>query len=180
MKKIYSMITMLAMMLVLSSSTCSGSSDDDEINGGSAPSSSFSITYDGKKNDVELTQWINPIFGNGGSKKGNYFCFDNYPLPSGQIHIIFPYSQYGENVQPSHFPVGFSDFGEDATDIEYISLEFSGWYGDYVSGSAKVTANDGKYITIQFSNYAFEVKRNSKVHTFVLNGSLKFQAYLYQ
>ena len=111
------MITMLAMLLVLSSSTCSGSSDDDEINGGSAPSSSFSITYDGKKTDVELTEWINPIFGNGGSKKGNYFCFDNYPLPSGQIHIIFPYSQYGENVQPSHFPVGYSDFDEDGEPI---------------------------------------------------------------
>ena len=180
MKKIYSMMTMLAMMVAALSFTSCGGGDDDEINGGSAPSSSFSITYDGKKTDVELTEWINPIFGNGGSKKGNYFCFDNYPLGKGQIHIIFPYSQYGENVQPSHFPVGYSDFDEDATDIEFISGEFSGWYGEYVSGSAKVTANDGKYITIQFSNYAFEVERKNSVHTFVLNGSLKFQAYLYQ
>lgn len=88
--------------------------------------------------------------------------------------------KWGENVQPSNFPVGYSDFDEDATDIEFISGEFSGWYGEYVSGSAKVTANDGKYITIQFSNYAFEVERKNSVHTFVLNGSLKFQAYLYQ
>lgn len=142
-------------------------------------SSSFTITYDGNKNEVENTSWINPLFGHGGQNKGNYFCLDNYPLNNGQIHIIFPYDKYKSNVQPSYFAVGYNDFGETATDIEFITTSMSAWYGEYVSGSAKVTKNDGKNITINFSKYTFEVERSGKSHKFVLDGTLTFQAYLY-
>ena len=183
MKKLYSTIMMLAIMgAALSFTACSSCSDDDDFGGGEDryTSSDFTITYDGEEHSVELAEWINPIFGNGGYKKGNYFCLDNYPLNNGQIHIIFPYSKYGENVQPSFFPVGYSDFDEDATDIEFISAEFTGWDGEYTSGSAKVVKNNGKYITIKFSNYKFEVRRNGKSHKFILNGTLDFLCYLYE
>lgn len=183
MKKVYSTIMLFAMMVAaLSLTACGGSDNDDEgiiDGGGLSPSSSFSITFDGEKNYVENVEWINPLFGNGGFKKGNYFCLENYPLGTGQIHIIFPYSQYNGNVQPSYFSVGYSDFGADATDIEYITASMSGWHGDYTSGSARVTKNDGKYITIQFSSYSFEVKRSDRTHSFVLDGALTFMAYLY-
>jgi len=179
MRKIYSTVMMLAMMVAaLSFTACSSSSSDDE-DGGYPSGSTFTITYDGEKNEVENTSWINPLYGNGGFDKGNYFCLENYPLGKGQIHIIFPYSQYGENVQPSFFSVGYSDFGDAATDIEYITKIRSGWYGEYVSGSAKVTKNDGKNITINFSNYEFDVEQGGKYHTFILDGSLTFQAYMY-
>jgi len=180
MKKQYSTIMVLAMMVAaLSITACSSSSDDDEDNGGGGSTSSFTITYDGEKNEVENVEWLNPHYGNGGYNKGNYFCLEDYPLNGGQIHIIFPYSKYGKNVPPSYFQVGYSDFGEDATDIEYITTSMSGWHGDYTSGSAKVTKNDGKYITVQFSNYSFEVERSGRTHSFVLNGTLTFKAYLY-
>ncbi len=181
MRKIYSSIIMLAMMVAASSFTaCSSSSSDDEDGGGVNPSgSTFTITYDGEENEVENTSWINPLYGNGGYDKGNYFCLENYPLGKGQIHIIFPYSQYGENVQPSFFSVGYSDFGESATDIEYITTSMSGWYGEYISGSAKVTKNDGKNITINFSKYTFEVEKGGKSHNFILDGTLTFSAYMY-
>ena len=55
----------------------------------------------------------------------------------------------------------------------------SGWHGENTSGSAKVTKNDGKNITIQFNKYAFEVNRSGKSHSFVLDGTLTFQAYMY-
>ena len=55
MKKIYSMITMLAMLLVLSSSTCSGSSDDDDIN------SEYNTFSKGKR----IIKWTNEVEGGG-------------------------------------------------------------------------------------------------------------------
>ena len=55
MKKIYSMITMLAMLLVLSSSTCSGSSDDDDIN------SEYNTFSRGKR----IIKWTNEVEGGG-------------------------------------------------------------------------------------------------------------------
>lgn len=179
MRRISSKVLMFAMVLaILSLAACSKSSDDD--GGGGTPSgSTFTITYDGERNEVENTSWINPLFGNGGTKKGNYFCLENYPLNRGQIHIVFPYDQYKGNVPPSYFTVGYNDFGESATDIEFISSEMSGWYGEYISGNAAVTKNDGKNITVQFSKYAFEVRKNSKSHSFILDGTLTFQAYLY-
>ena len=180
MKKLYSTIMLLAMMVAaLSITSCGGDGDDDGGNPGSDPSSTFSITYDGEKNEVDNVQWIDPHFGNGGYNKGNYFCLDNYPMATGQIHIIFPQSQYGGNVQPSYFNVGYSDFGVDATDIEYISASSSGWHGEYVSGSARVTKNSGSSITVQFSNYMFEVSRSGKTHEFILNGTLEFKCYMY-
>lgn len=150
-----------------------------EDNDNTDSSSSFSITFDGQKNDVEDVEWLNPHFGNGGYNKGNYFCLESYPLGNGQIHIIFPYSQYGKNVQPSYFQVGYSDFGAEATDIEYITASMAGWHGEYVSGSAKVVKNSGSSITLQFSNYQFEVNRNEKTHEFILNGTLEFKNYMY-
>ena len=155
-----------------------GGGNNDE-GGSSSTGSAFSVTVDGVKNEVENVEWLNPVFGHGGYNKGNYFCLESYPLGNGQIHIIFPFSQYNSNVQPSYFSVGYSDFGADATDIEYITASMSGWHGDYTSGSARVTKNDGKYITIQFSSYSFEVKRSDRTHSFVLDGALTFMAYLY-
>lgn len=154
------------------------SGDDDETDGGGS-TSSFTITYDGEKNEVENVEWLNPHYGNGGYDKGNYFCLESYPLGNGQIHIIFPYSQYGMNVPPSYFQVGYNEFGEDATDIEYITTSMSGWHGENVSGSAKVVKNSGSSITLQFSNYMFEVSRSGKTHEFILNGTLEFKNYLY-
>lgn len=177
MKRVYSTIMMLAMMVAtLGFTACSSGSDDDSEDGST---STFSITYDGEKNAVENTTWLNPIYGHGGQNKGNYFCLDNYPLGYGQIHIIFPYSQYDKNMPPSYFQVGYNDFGADATDIEYITVSGSGWHGEYVSGSAKVVKNGGNSITIQFSNYKFEVERSGKSHDFILNGTLEFDCYLY-
>lgn len=171
---------MFAMIIAALGITACGSNNDDEKNGGGgSTSSTFTITYDGEINEVENASWLNPLYGNGGYNKGNYFCLENYPMATGQIHILFPYDQYDENLPPSYFFEGYSDFGSSATDIEYITSSTSGFYGENTSGSAKVTKNDGQNITIQFSNYAFEVAKNGQSHSFVLDGVLTFKAYLY-
>ncbi len=183
MKKLYSTMMMLAMMVAaLSFNACGGDDGNDVDNGGGGSgSSSFSITRDGKLYEIENVSWLNPLYTNGGQKqRGNHFSLEDYPAATGQIHIIFPYSQYGENLPPSYFYVGYSDFDDFATDIKFIASTTAGWNGEYTSGSAKVTKNDGKNITIQFSNYSFEVKRSGHTRSYVLNGTLTFMAYLYE
>ena len=146
---------------------------------GSGSSSIFTMTRDGKVYESQDVEDINPIYGHGGHGEGNHFSMDECLPRMGQIHIQFPLSQYGENVPPSYFYVGYNDFGSYATDIVYISSEMAGWHGEYVSGSAVVTKNDGKYITVQFNNYKFSVSRSGSSHEYVLNGTLPFLCYMY-
>lgn len=44
---------------------------------------------------------------------------------------------------------------------------------------SKVVKNSGSSITLQFSNYKFEVSRSGKTHEFILNGTLEFKCYMY-
>lgn len=95
----------------------------------------------------------------------------------GYFYIIFPRQLYGEYLAPSFFSVGYSDFGADATEMECVTGG-SGWYGDYISGSAKVTKNDGKYITINFNNYKYSVTsgyNTNRTAYVTLKGSLSFK-----
>ena len=48
-----------------------------------------------------------------------------------------------------------------------------------VSGTAKMVKNNGSSITLQFSNYKFEVSRSGKTHDFILDGTLEFKCYMY-
>ena len=110
------------------------------------------------------------------SPRGSYF----YMMigTKGDFYIIFPRQKYSEDLAPSFFSVGYSDFGADATDIERVSASGSGWYGDYISGSAKVIKNDGKYITIDFNNYKYSVTsgiNTSRTAYVTLKGSLAFK-----
>lgn len=168
---------MCAMIMVaLTFISCPGS--DDEGDEGEGTSSFFSITCDGEKTEVDNAEWLNPLYS--GFSYGNFFTMESYPVIRGQIHIVFPYDQYGEYVQPSYFNVGYSDFGEDATDIEFITSSLSGWDGEYISGSAKVIKNSGSSITVKFSKYKFGVERRELYHEFILEGTLEFKCYLYK
>ena len=187
MKKLYSTIMMLARMVAALSLTACGGDDEDEISGdggGSSASSTFTIIYveGGEQvfthdNDIAI-QSLGAVFGNlkrGDSPRGSYFSM--MIGMHGYFHIIFPRQKYGEDLAPSYFSVGYSDFGADATDMERV-IGGSGWYGEHISGSAKVTKNDGKYITINFNNYKYSVTSgiNTKRTAYVtLKGSLAFK-----
>ena len=181
MRKIYSTMMMLAMMVAaLSFTACGG--DDDEVDtggAGSGSSSIFTITRDGVVNEVENTEWISPQFTNKALKRGAGFSLYDYPLMRGTIYIIFPQEQYGEYLRPSDFPVGYSDFDSYATDIVFVSPEQAGWDGECISGSARVLKNSGNSITVQFDNYMFYVERRGHSRQYTLNGTLEFKCYMY-
>ena len=188
MKKLYSTIIMLAMMVAALGLTACGGDDGDEIGGdggGGSASSTFTIIYDdgGEQvfthdSDIAI-QSLCAEFGNlerYDSPRGSYF----YMMigAKGDFYIIFPRQKYGEDLASSYFSFCYSDFGAYATDIERVSASASGWYGDYISGSAKVIKNDGKYITIDFNNYKYSVTsgiNSSRTAYVTLKGSLAFK-----
>ena len=186
MKKLYSTIMMLAMMVAALGLTACGGDDEDEIggDGGGSASSTFTIIYDdgGEQvfthdSDIAI-QSLCANFGNHEliNSKGSYF----YMMigTKGDFFIIFPRKKYGENLDPSYFSVDYSDFGADATDMERMDASGIGWYGEHISGSAKVTKNDGKYITIDFNNYKYSVTcgiNTNRTAYVTLNGSLAFK-----
>ena len=187
MKKLYSTIMMLAMMVAALSLTACGGSNDDENGGdggGSSTSSTFTIIYDDGGEQVfthdsdSAIQSLGAVFGNlkrGDSPRGSYFGMGIGT--KGDFFIIFPRQKYGDDLAPSYFSVGYSDFGADATDMERV-IGGSGWYGEHISGSAKVTKNDGKYITIDFNNYKYSVTsgiNTSRTAYVTLKGSLAFK-----
>lgn len=188
MKKLYSIITILAMMVAaLSLTACGGDDDENGVDGGgSSTSSTFTIIYDdgGEQvftydSDIDIDiQSLGANFGNlkrGDSPRGSYFGMGIGT--KGDFFIIFPRQKYGEDLDPSYFSVGYSDFGADATDMERV-IGLSGWYGEHISGSAKVTKNDGKYITIDFNNYKYSVTsgiNTNRTAYVTLKGSLAFK-----
>ena len=186
MKKLYSTIMMLAMMIAALSLTACGGDDDDEIGGdggGSSTSSTFTILQTYQNGNEEPYTFDNEYaikalsaeFGNlklFERTSGSYF---GLMYPRGYLYIVFPSSKYGKDLDASYFSQGFSDFGEDATEIVRIDPYSAGWYGHYLSGSAKVVKNDGKYVTITFNDYKVSISRMEQEIYIKLNGTLSFE-----
>ena len=188
MKKLYSVIMLLAMMVaaLLSLTACGGNDDEDDVigGGGSPSSSTFTIILTYQNGNDETYTYDNEYaieslcaeFENlrlFERTSGSYF---SVMFPRGSLYIVFPSSKYGKDLDASYFTQGFSDFGADATEIVRIDPYSAGWYGQYLSGSAKVVKNDGKYIAITFNDYKVTVSRSeTKVIDFKLNGTLSFE-----
>lgn len=187
MKKLYSVIMLLAMMVaaLLSLTACGGNDDEDDVigGGGSPSSSTFTIILTYQNGNDETYTYDNEYaieslcaeFENlrlFERTSGSYF---SVMFPRGSLYIVFPSSKYGKDLDASYFSQGFSDFGEDATEIVRIDPYSAGWYGHYLSGSAKVVKNDGRYITVTFNNYEVYIKRTPQEIKIKLNGTLSFE-----
>ncbi len=188
MKKLYSTIMLLAMMVAALSLTACGGDDEDGDNGGgggsgSSSSSTFTILYTYPNGNEETYTYENEyeIKALGAELEnlklfertsGSYFSI---MFPRGNLYIVFPSSKYGKDLDASYFTQGFSDFGEDATVIVLIDPYAAGWYGEYLSGSAKVVKNDGKYVTITFNDYEVVISRSEKQRNIKLNGTISFE-----
>ena len=186
MKKLYSTIIMLAMMVAALGLTACGGDDGDEIGGdggGVSASSTFTILYTYQNGNEEPYTYDNEYaikalsaeFGNlklFERTSGSYFSL---MFPRGDLYIVFPSSKYGKDLDASYFTQGFNDFGEDATEIVRIDPYSAGWYGHYLSGSAKVVKNDGKYVTITFNDYKVSISRMEQEIYIKLNGTLSFE-----
>lgn len=178
MKKLYYFVFVLVMLMTGMVTVACGGDDEEEFDiSGNGRTFLFAFDDDMDRvkgnNIMDLEDYLNPIYYVGWPNEANHFAIDR-PGESGQFHIDF--SQEEE----SFFKVGYSGFGKDASSIVYITTYWQGWYGEFVSGDAKVISNNGEYITIQFSKFKCKVEdRNEREHTILLDGTLKFYVYRY-
>ena len=143
MKKLYSTIMMLAMMVAALSLTACGGDDDEENGGdggGGSASSTFTITIDGNKREMSQEVWdrlgtweVRTLLI--GTTIGDF----RFKFPSGTTF--------------SSFNSGYNSFDNDAEEIT-IGIT-SPRPCTYASGSATVISNDGKNMKVRFSNYTF-------------------------
>ena len=180
MKKFYYLVFMLVMVISgVTFVSCGGDEEEEIIDEVGGNGRTFLFSFDGSKefaqgNEyMELEDYLNPIYYVGWPGEDNHFSIDRYPINGAQLHFDF------SDKEASFFKVGYSDFTKDATRIVYITAAGSGWEGEYESGKAKVTSNNGEFITIQFSNFKCEIERNDIEHTILLDGTLKFRVYRY-
>ena len=153
MKKLYSTIMMLAIMVAaLGLSACGG--DDEDDGNSSSSSSTFTITIDGNKHEY-LTDYLD-----------NWGIWENCVILI-ETNIGPMRFQYPSSTTFSSFTSGYSSFAEDA---EKITIGISSPQKcTHSAGSAKVVSNDGKKMKVQFSNYTFTWKTSREI---ILDGTL--------
>lgn len=167
MKKYYLTIMMIAMMVAALSLTACSSSDDDEINGGGGSNAVFTITVDGNPHEYnsEYLEWMSLM---GTWENYNSATFLKIDVPSLNDEFRF---YYPSSTNPSsYFKVGYDSFEDDATEICIYGT--SKYKCTYVKGSAKVTKNDGKNLTVRFSKYTFTWNNGGREIMF--DGTLNF------
>ena len=169
MKKLYSTIMMLAMMVAaLSFSACgSNNGEDDDFNDDSPSDYMFSITYDDEvykfgegyfKLFPEAAVWY---------EKEHYFYL-GISRPAGYVGVTFTSS-----VSSKDLTFGYNDF----TPYVHARAGVKFKSKDYSSGSATVISNNGEYIILKFSKYTFikEPENMSyNTHTYIIDGIVKF------
>jgi len=173
MKKLYSTIMLLAMMVTALSLTACGDDDDETGGDGSSPTSTLKMVsskggeYYIEKGDVNYS-----IGNNRGnlSKNGHIWCYlraSKSDAANGMTSGYFRIKM--ENRKSiSGFPKGY-DLGEcDMNFATYSDYSYTNEF-DYVSGSIKVIANDGKSFTLKFDDYVAE---HDGGWTMTVNGTL--------
>ena len=167
MKRIYSTTLLLAMTLAALSLTACGGDDKDDIDGGGSSNAAFTITIDGNKHEYngDYLSYMD-LMGTWESYSGVNFLKINIPSMSNEFRMYF-----ASNTNPSsYFKVGYSSFVDDATEICLYSSSKNKC--SHVGGSARVIKNDGRNLTVQFSNYSFTWKSDSREISF--DGTLNF------
>ena len=169
MKKLYSTIMLLAMMVAaLSLTACGG--DDDEDGGGSISTSSSTIKMVSSKGGefvIENREGYSIGENRGNlSERGHIWCFlreKDGNSTSGYFRIVL-----GSVKSINDFPVGL-DLGE--LDMNFATQGDYNHYNkfNYASGSISVIANNGKSFTLKFDNYVAE---RSSGWTMTVNGTL--------
>ena len=144
----------------------------ESINGGnngegSSSNNTFTITVDGNKHEYsgEYLDYMK-LMGTWESYSGVNYLKINIPSMSNEFRMYFT-----PNTNPSsYFKVGYSSFVDDATEICLYSSSKNKC--THVGGSAKVINNDGRNLTVQFSNFAFTWKSGNREIAY--DGTLNF------
>ena len=178
MKKLYSTIMMLAMMVAaLSLTACGG--DDDEGGGdnsggnGNKPNNTLTIVNSNGDKYISLASvgWTSADDAINGylTERGTIFCF-MVKEGTSNAEYLHIYLKNGEN-SISDFPVGY--------DMDEPSLTFGITNTNkfhHVSGDVKVIRNDGKGFTLEFNDYKAQ---RSSGYEITLNGTLYVEKEVY-
>lgn len=169
MKKLYSTVMMLAMMVAaLSFTACGG--DDDEVDNGGGSNTALTITVDGQEHNYSSGYLESmDLLGTWESSSVGDFISIGVPSLVSEFRIYYP-----KNTNPSSFfKVGYDTFEDDATEI---CLSGGSRHNcSYVSGSATVIKNDGKNMIVKFSNYTFTWNKGGREIMF--DGTLNIVFY---
>lgn len=173
MKRIYSTLMLLAMMVAALSLTACSSSDDDEggengASGGGDTSYTLTVTnQEGKVYynfpKIDGVDWIGHLTNE--SEQTSVWCF----MSGGTtyLHIYFQ----PNNLTVQDFSVG-SDHG--TPDLNFGTLRTYANTYSYESGNISVIKNDGSHFILKFDNYlARNVKSSFK--TISVNGTLEVE-----
>lgn len=171
MKKIYSKIMMLAMMLAaFNFSACSSSSDDNgSDNGGGAKGNSSLTLTTAEGTKYVLLSYHQAFVSEGDNINGNladdatifWYMTPQDSWSPQYVHILL-----GKQMSISDFPKGY-DLGEPTISFGIIR-SYENEY-DYDSGSIKVTNNDGKSFTLEFNHYKASKSSSASI---TINGTL--------
>ena len=181
MKKLYSMIMMLAMTVAaLGLTACGGGDDDDGFgggvnggngggsgNGGSSSATSLTIVKSSGEKYYSLGgyEWASGYNTNGSlTDESSIFCQLTYEKGI-SISYLYVNLKNGEK-SVSDFPSGY-DLGTPTVNFGK-SLTSDNRY-KYASGSIKVVSNNGKGFTLNFDNYKAERSSSSNI---VINGTM--------
>ena len=170
MKRIYSTLMLLAMIVAALSFTACGGDDKDDIDGGGSSNAAFTITIDGNKREYsgDYLSYMD-LMGTWESFSGVNFLKIGIPSMGDEFRMYFT-----PNTNPSsYFKVGYSSFVDDATEICLYSSSKNKC--SHVGGSARVIKNDGRNLTVQFSNFAFTWKSGNREIAF--DGTLNFTLF---
>ena len=180
------------LLLTVVSVSCTTGGDDGDDDGGNSPKDSgttgvskskFVIISedDGWCNGRKVYEYgqaelnfLNPKFcyylDSQQNRGDTRFCIQG----SEDITIVFRQRQYGCWLPVSFFKKGFDGFGQ--ADVEILwNVMAKNHDGKVVSGSAKVTENTGKTITVCFNNYKSVVEYGKHIQELTLTGYLTFK-----
>jgi len=167
MNKFYPIILLLAMIVsVASISSCHN--NDEAFNPGKMSEGDVLMSYNGvlykyQKYGEDLQAQFLPQIEDGAELV--MLC----PFDFTNFKITYPRKTFG-NITSAYFKVG------DAIDAKSAALLFSDAtgtvIGQYLAGTAKVIANDGKYISIAFDNF---IVTSPTKRIQIVKGTIKFQ-----
>ncbi len=166
MNKIHSITLILAMVIAtVSLSSCNNSEtfDPGKMVEGDVLMSYNGVLYKYQKYGEDLRAQFLPQIEDGAELV--MLC----PFDFTNFKIAYPRKTFG-NITSAYFKVG------DTIDAKSAALLFSDAtgtvIGQYMAGTATVTANDGKYISIEFKNF---IVSSPTKQIQIIKGTIKFQ-----
>lgn len=169
MKKLYSTIMMLAMMVAALSFTACGGDDDGGNNngGGSGSTTSLTIVKSNGEKYISLgsLEWASEYNVNGSlTDNASIYCLMTYEKGISVSYLYINLVNGEKSV--NDFPSGY-DLGNPT--VNFGTYKSSENKYKYASGAVKVVSNNGKGFTLKFDNYKAERSSSSNI---VINGTM--------